>query len=72
MGGMTLAAVQSLAADQPLVYDFVTMRHIVRNDFGFEVSLPRVHVGCDDGLAQGRFSGSRPSGANKSMRASRS
>jgi HK97 family phage major capsid protein len=70
MGGMTLLGVPILAPDQVLVYDAVTMRLIIRNDFSFEVSpYPEFTSDLTTARVKGRFSVSWPSGPVKSMRA---
>jgi HK97 family phage major capsid protein len=70
MGGMALVGVPTLAAAQVLVYDAVTMRLIIRNDFSFEVSpYPEFTSDLTTARVKGRFSVSWPSGPNKSMRA---
>jgi HK97 family phage major capsid protein len=70
IGGMAIVGVPTLAADQVLVYDAVTMRLIVRNDFAFEVSpFPEFTSDLTTARVKGRFSVSWPSGPNKSMRA---
>jgi HK97 family phage major capsid protein len=70
VGGMQLVGVPILAPDQVIVYDALTMRLIVRNDFAFEAStFPEFTSDLTTARVKGRFSVSWPSGPNKSMRA---
>jgi hypothetical protein len=66
---MALVGCPVLAADQVLVYDGTTMRLVIRNDFGFEVSNDaEFKSDLTTALVMGRFSVSWPSGPAKSMR----
>ena len=69
IGGLQLVACPSLSAADALVYDGVSMRLIVRNDFAFEASpFPEFKSDLTTARVKGRFSVSWPSGPNKSMR----
>lgn len=69
MGGLQLVACPMLSATEALVYDGVSMRLIVRNDFAFEASpYPEFTSDVTTARVKGRFSVSWPSGPAKSMR----